>query len=90
MSFNYDKAFEKYTPTETAKKLKEMLFDALGAEDKDYVLSVLVDLKTDEQRQKMIKALENNLENYEFDDDDWNVYSDKVLLLTEAIAEGDV
>ena len=85
---NFDKALEKYTPTETAEKLKQMLFDVW--EDKGYVLSVLVDLKTDEQRQKMIKALENNLEDYEFDDDDWNVYSDKVLLLTEAIADGEI
>ena len=85
---NFDKALEKYTPTETAEKLKQMLFDVW--EDKGYVLSVLMDLKTDEQRQKMIKALENNLEDYEFDKDEWNVYSDKVLLLTEAIADGEI
>ena len=84
-----DEAIKKYTPTETAEKLKQMLFDVW--DDKEFVLGILMDLKAnDEQRKKMIKALENNLEDYEFDDDEWNVYTDKVYLVAEAIAEGEI
>ena len=85
---NLDEAIKKYTPTEIAEKLKQMLFDIW--DDKEFVLGVLSDLKTDENRRKMIKALENNLEDYEFDDDDWNEYTDKVYLIAEAIADGKI
>ena len=85
---NLDEAIKKYTPTETAEKLKQMLFDIW--DDKEFVLGVLSDLKTDGVRKKMIKALENNLEDYEFDDNDWNEYTDKVYLTAEAIADGEI
>ena len=86
---NLDEAIKKYTPTKISEKLKQMLFDIW--DDKEFILGVLMDLKADdEQRQKMIKALENNLEDYEFDDADWNVYTDKVYLVAEAIANGDI
>ena len=85
---NLDEAIKKYTPTETAEKLKQMLFDIW--DDKEFVLGVLSDLKTDGVRKKMIKALENNLEDYEFDDDDWNEYTDKVYLIAEAIEDGEI
>ena len=86
---NLDEAIKKYTPTKISEKLKQMLFDIW--DDKEFILGVLMDLKADdEQRQKMIKALENNLEDYEFDDADWNVYTDKVTLLAMAIADGEI
>ena len=73
--------------TETGKKLFDMLVDIW--DDDDFVTGVLCNVKGDERRQKMIKALENNLEDYEFDDDEYE-YTDKVLLLSVDIANGEV
>ena len=85
MTFTIDRAKFK---TETGRKLYDMLVDIW--DDNDFVIGILCTVKGDEKRQKLIKALENNLEDYEFDDDDWNEYTDKVYLIAEAIDDGDI
>ena len=84
---NYIVDREKFK-TETGKKLYDMLVDIW--DNNNFLLGILTTVKGDENRKKLIKALENNLEDYEFDDDDWNEYTDKVYLIAEAIADGEI
>lgn len=51
-----DEAINKYTPTAKADELKKILFDIW--DDKEFMLGVLMDLKTDEHRQRMIDLIE--------------------------------
>ena len=50
---------ETYTPTETAKKLYELLKKI--QDDENFLLGVLSQLDTDEQRKILIEELENGL-----------------------------
>ena len=50
---------ETYTPTETAKKLYKLLKNI--QDDNNFLLGVLSELDTDEQRKILIEELENGL-----------------------------
>ena len=66
---------ETYKPTETAKKLYELLKNI--REDENFLLGVLSQLDTDEQRQILIEELENGL-------DDCGI----IILMAGDIADG--
>ncbi len=66
---------ETYTPTETSKKLYKLLKNI--QDDDNFLLGILSELETDEQRSIMIEELENGLTDESI-----------IMLMADDIADG--
>lgn len=84
---NLDKIIKDKSQTEIGQKLVKMLTNVW--DDKEFILGCLVDVSTDEKKQKLIDAIENDFADFEFEDDITET-SDKVLILATEIDEGNV
>ena len=73
-----DEAIKKHTPTEKATELKKLLLDIW--DNQNFILGILVSLKTDEHRQKMIDLIEK----------EGITDSDTIILASLCIKDGDI
>ncbi len=85
MTFMIDKNKFK---TDKGKKLFELLKNI--SNDEDFIIGVLLDVKGDEKKEKLISAIESNFKNYEFDEKENPEITDKIIALSMAIKKGKI